>query len=529
MHDGRELWFLTSQERGNPATSIDARHQDPWTAGNLCRVLVHGRSYFARLHDELRGTGTGDSVYFTDWRGDGDERLAGAGSEVGKVLAAAARRGVAVRGLLWRSHPDAAKFSEQENLQLADEVNDAGGTVFVDERVRRGGSHHQKLFVIRHGAHPADDVAFVGGIDVSHGRHDDEHHRGDPQAIAIDHRYGPRPAWHDLQVEVHGPAIGDLEHTFRERWRDPTPLTRGPWNRHLVRRAGQPPRPPTLPPQTPDPPTAGPHAVQVLRTYPARRPRYPFAPNGERSIAHAYLKAFDRARRLIYIEDQYLWSIDAADALVDALRAQRRLRVVVVVPAVPDEDGRLSGPANRINQLEVLARLRAAGGQRFAAYHLERSDGIPIYVHAKVCIVDDVWMTAGSDNVNRRSWTHDSELTLAILDGEVDDRPPHDPAGLGDRARVLPRTTRLTLWAEHLDLDDVPVDPEEGFELLGASAAGLDDWHARQRVGERPPGRLRVHRPDRVTWWVKPAAAVFARLISDPDGRPVADRARRRY
>jgi phosphatidylserine/phosphatidylglycerophosphate/cardiolipin synthase-like enzyme len=529
VRDGPEVWFLTSDERGNPATSIDARHQVPWTDGNLCRVLIHGRRYFARLLDELVATGNGDSVYFTDWRGDGDERLAGVGSEASTVLCAAVTRGAAVRGLLWRSHPDAARFSEQENLQLADAINDAGGTVFADERVRRAGSHHQKLFVIRHGAHPADDVAFVGGIDLSHGRNDDEHHRGDPQAIAIDHRYGPRPAWHDLQVEVHGPAIGDLEHTFRERWHDPTPLTRGPWNRHLVRRASQPRQPPALPPQAPDPPPDGPHAVQVLRTYPARRPRYPFAPDGERSIAHAYLKAFARARRLIYIEDQYLWSSDAANALADALRTQRRLRVVVVVPAFPDEDGRLSGPANRINQLKVLARLRAAGGQRFAAYHLERTDGVPIYVHAKVCIVDDVWMTAGSDNVNRRSWTHDSELTVALLDSEIDERAPHDPAGLGDRARVLPRATRLALWAEHVEHDDVPVDPDDGFELLAASAAALENWHARQRLGPRPAGRVRVHRPEPVSWWIKPAAAAFARLISDPDGRPRAGRLRRRY
>ena len=42
--------------------------------------------------------------------------------------------------------------------------------------------------------------------------------------------------------------------------------------------------------------------------------------------------------------------------------------------------------------------------------------GIPIYVHAKLCIVDDEWAKVGSDNVNRRSWTHDSELACAVVD-----------------------------------------------------------------------------------------------------------------
>ena len=86
-----------------------------------------------------------------------------------------------------------ARFSEQENLRFADGINEAGGQVFVDERVRRGGSHHQKLFVIRHHGDADSDVVFVGGIDLAHGRHDDALRNGDPQAIAINQRYGRSP------------------------------------------------------------------------------------------------------------------------------------------------------------------------------------------------------------------------------------------------------------------------------------------------------------------------------------------------
>ena len=45
---------------------------------------------------------------------------------------------------------------------LVETVNQAGGEVLLDERVRRDGSHHQKLFVVRHPDTPDDDVAFVG-------------------------------------------------------------------------------------------------------------------------------------------------------------------------------------------------------------------------------------------------------------------------------------------------------------------------------------------------------------------------------
>jgi hypothetical protein len=87
-----------------------------------------------------------------------------------------------------------------------------------------------------------------------------------------------------------------------------------------------------LPPQLPDPPPAGDHHVQLLRTYPRRLGGYPFAPAGERSIAHGYTKALRRARRLVYVEDQYLWSNEVAATFAEALRAHPTLHVVAVLP-----------------------------------------------------------------------------------------------------------------------------------------------------------------------------------------------------
>src|SRR5690349_6241285 len=106
-------WFLTADERGNRATAIDVRHDhdQAWTEGNDVDVIVDGAAYYRRLHAVLSSAERGDRVYLTDWQGDGDELLAGPGTEVGHVLAAAARRGVDVRGLLWRSHPRQAHFA----------------------------------------------------------------------------------------------------------------------------------------------------------------------------------------------------------------------------------------------------------------------------------------------------------------------------------------------------------------------------------------------------------------------------------
>jgi phosphatidylserine/phosphatidylglycerophosphate/cardiolipin synthase-like enzyme len=518
-------WFLTRDERGNPSTSID-RGADAgfaWTTGNAVTPLLHGRSYFRRLAEELRTVGPGDAVWILDWRGDADERMDG--TSVGELLVDGIRRGADVRGLVWRSHPDQERFSEQENAHLAVVVNRASGEMLLDERVRRFGSHHQKLVLI-HRADTDASVAFVGGIDLGHGRNDDDEHRGDPQPIEIDARYGSTPAWHDAQVEIRGPAVADLARTFRERWDDPTPLDHRNPLRDTIRRAvREPRRGQPLPPETAPPAQAGDVAVQVLRTYPKKRPPFPFAPNGERSIARAYIKAFRRARSFVYIEDQYLWSTEIAGVLAAALHREPDLRVVAVVPRYPDRDGRVSGPLQRIGQLEAAELVRRAGGDRVGLFDIENEDGGPIYVHAKVCIVDDVWMTIGSDNLNVRSWTHDSELTCALLDPALDERAPRDPADRGDGARRLPRDVRLRLWREHLG-HEVPeerlLDPVAAFEVWNEAASRLDAWHANGRSGARPAGRVRRHEPEPVARWSTLWARPIHRLAVDPDGRPRA-------
>jgi phosphatidylserine/phosphatidylglycerophosphate/cardiolipin synthase-like enzyme len=385
-------WLLTADERGNPATAIDAEHGDghAWTAGNHVTVHVDGTAYFTRLHELLSGLGPGDWIYLTDWRIDATRELTGPGSELGPLLASLARRGVAIRGLLWRSHPALVRFNQDANRVLSTLVNRAGGQLVADQRVRRFGSHHQKLLVVHRPNDPIRCIAFVGGIDLARGRRDDPEHLGDADPVRIDPRYGWRPPWHDLQLELAGPAVLDVDLTFRERWEDPShPDHRNPL-RAMWRRFSHEPRRLELLQRRLSPPQVGSHTVQVLRTYPARRRVIPFAPDGERSIARAYLKALARARSLVYIEDQYLWGTLVADALAAALRRSPDLRMTIVVPRYPDRDGRLSGRAARAAQWRAINNLVSTGGPRVAVYDVENEHGTPIYVHAKAVMIDDV-------------------------------------------------------------------------------------------------------------------------------------------
>lgn len=498
-------WFLTSDERGNPATDIPA-----WCLGNRAEPLIHGATYFDQLVTEVEALGEGDYLFFTDWRGDPDEKLRDDGPTVAELFCSAAERGVVVKGLVWRSHLDKFAYSEEENQHLGEAIERAGGEVLLDQRVRFGGSHHQKLVVIRHPDEPDRDVAFAGGIDLCHSRRDDECHHGDRQAVRMAKQYGDHPPWHDVQLRVQGPVVGALDETFRERWTDPAPLDMlSPiaWLVDKLRGSDLDPGP--LPDKPPDPPPCGPHAVQVLRTYPDAHFEYAFAPHGERSIARGYTKAVRRARRLIYLEDQYLWSKRVANLFAAALAENPHLHLVAVVPRYPDVDGQLSLPPNLVGRHQAIDACRSVSPQRVHVFDVENHEGTPVYVHAKVCVIDDIWASVGSDNLNRRSWTHDSELSCAVLDDT------------GEFARDL----RLRLLREHLDRaadgseDDGLADPGSVVEAIEASAHALEDWHTNGRRGRRPPGRLRPHRPEQLGLLTRTWADPVYRAVYDPDGR----------
>jgi phosphatidylserine/phosphatidylglycerophosphate/cardiolipin synthase-like enzyme len=293
----------------------------------------------------------------------------------------------------------------------------------------------------------------------------------------------------------------------------------------------------------PEPVPDGTHIVQLLRTYPNLRHGrdYPFARGGERSVARGYSKALAKAEKLVYIEDQYLWSTDVAHAFVESLSTNPELRVIAVLPHVPDQSKPLSRVPQQLGRAEALAMLKEAGGDRVAAYGIENHEGRPVYVHAKICVMDDWWATVGSDNFNRRSWTHDSELSAVVVDTTGGDHSAY--------ARRL----RLTLAAEHLDreigpaefpgdiskiekgtaagdLDDAEllrvmgdcVSAEGMFEAFATSAARLQGWRDGGGVGPRPAGRLRPLQEPSMSWLTRLWARPLYLGMHDPDGRPRA-------
>ena len=288
--------------------------------------------------------------------------------------------------------------------------------------------------------------------------------------------------------------VADVLAVFAERWNDPHPLDRRTPYRMLLQRLARMPRhPEPLPAAAPPPPPAGPHSVQLLRTYGVKRPPFPFAPEGERSVARGYAKAFARARSLIYIEDQYLWSTEVAAGIAAALRTEPRAqgdRRRAPLPRLR-RSARGAGNAGSGN-FAPSGCLRRAAPDRVGVFDLENSSGTPIYVHAKICIIDDTWFTCGSDNFNRRSWTTDSELTCAVLDttarGTGALRTEHRPRTLpgrwptGSGANSGPNTWAWTRTIPELE------DPAAGLKLWNTAADALDRL-ARNRAPLASPRR----------------------------------------
>ena len=376
-----EDWFLTQGERGNDATEIDRRRGDgtrgPTATTSRCSSTVASTSpgstrSCARCERD-------DWVHFTDWRGDPDERLVdGPDSAVARVLADLARRGVA------RPRAGVAVASRRGALQRAGEPaprrdGERGGRRgrCSTNGCRRGGSHHQKLFVIRRHGRPDDDVAFVGGIDLCHGRRDDDRTTGDPQADrARPTTTGRRPRGTTSSSRCTGRRSAT--------WRAPSASggrTRRPLDhRNPVRRALDAGGPRARASRSDPAAAARPGARRATTRcrcsapIPRAGPPYPFAPEGERSIARAYFKAF-RPRPAARSTSRTSTSGRRRPrrragrcARAHARAAARRGRA-----APPRPRRRVSGPPYRVAQSEAIERVRDAGGDRVAVFDLENA------------------------------------------------------------------------------------------------------------------------------------------------------------
>ncbi len=394
-------------------------------------VFVDAADYFATLKQVVLQAQR--QVLFIGWDFDPrirmDPRSPGRGRDdrVGRILAAAVERNpdLFVGVLQWDLGMLEALGRGLAPLVLLNRRTPDRLQLKVDAHHPLGGAHHQKIVVVD------DSLAFAGGIDVTADRWDTSEHL-DRQR----HRHRPRSArttqpWHDVTSLVSGPAARALGDLARRRWAagtgedlDPVEGVEHEWPEQV----------PVLL-----------HDVDVAisRTRPRHR-------DWElvHEIEDLWLAMIASARRCVYVESQYFANRRVAEAIATRLREDDGPEFVVVNPETAD--GWLEEKAMGTARAKLLGMVREADVHgRFRIYVPVTEEGTPIYVHAKVCVVDDRVLRVGSSNLNNRSMGLDTECDLTV----------EAPAGEPRRADIASAVlgVRDRLLAEHLGVgpDDV--------------------------------------------------------------------------
>ena len=480
----------------------------PITTGNSTRLYIDGRDYCADLHSEL-GTAK-EWVFLTGLHFMADFGLLRTGkasdatATLVEVLKSTAGRGVVVYLLVnqfWKDESEVVKGGSPIRKFIMKQGELFGylpETLKLFQRLKgyknihcrtdihpnhdTFGTHHQKTVVID------DNVAFLGGIDLTYGDGD----RWDTPAHTAQYRHVDRTNkfWHDIHMRIEGPAVEFVRDNFVQRWLygNLHSIKEGSnslddWNRHME---GEAPRltvdatpdrnPPALPlfaskpgkkfryfttkPKTEftyptgkeDPSTA---TVQIVRSIPRRdKDKMPAwntsKSDWDRSCQNAYLTGIASATKYIYLENQWVADEKIWKALAVAATRNKKnpdFRIIVMLP----RDPLFAAGFGSNQELWIgteMERVMNAGHSKgtFGVYSLvqyDRKENLraQIYVHSKILIVDDQWSLIGSANAGGISLEGvrggkdqpDTELSAIILD------------------KQFASEFRSRLWTEHLE------------------------------------------------------------------------------
>ncbi|RKQ91241.1 phosphatidylserine/phosphatidylglycerophosphate/cardiolipin synthase-like enzyme [Solirubrobacter pauli] len=379
------------------------QHAAPPRPGNAMEVLIDGANALPRMAEAIRGARR--HVHVCSWHLEPDfDPGPRKSTPVRDLLADVAER-VPVRVIVWAGAPVPVFQPRRAAVRAARERLVRGTKIQcqLDACTRLMHCHHEKLVIVD------DELAFVGGIDLTTlagDRYDSNDHPHKHEQIG----------WHDATALLRGPIVRDVAAHFAMRWEATA-------DEALA-----------LPE---DVPPAGDTTVQFTRTVPEGA--YKVLPRGEFSVLETYVRALRSAQRLIYLENQFLWSPEIVHILEAKLRRPPSpdFRVVVLLPHKAN-----NGQDDTRGMLGRLVEADGGRNQFLAATIMSRSGerSGPLYVHAKIGIVDDEWLAIGSANLNEHSLFNDTEVDVVTCDPD------------------LARATRHTLWAEHLERDDASGD-----------------------------------------------------------------------
>ncbi|THV05210.1 phospholipase D [Dendrothele bispora CBS 962.96] len=476
--------------------------------------LVDGRDYFWNLSRAILLAK--ETIYIHDWwlspelhmrRPDKDHY------RLDRLLERKAKEGVKIFIILYqevssRTTPTDSNYTKQRMTGLHPNImvqrspsHFQTGTFYW--------AHHEKLCVIDQA------IAFMGGLDLCFGRWDTPQHvliddvdagsgnsqiwpgkdysnarvcdfynLSKPEEEMYDRTKVGRMPWHDVAMQVVGQPARDLARHFVERWNYLLRI-----KNHKRTMPFLLPPPEFKPGELTQMGLTGTCEMQICRS--AGPWSLGTLNRTEHSIQNAYLKAIQMSEHFVYIENQFFITSTTVndvkienrigDALVHRiLRAHRDgtpwkcCIVIPVLPGFPFPVDHSDASAVRII-LECQNRTFARGPNSIFA-RLRKEDIDPndyitvfslrnwgklrgdiltteqVYIHGKVCIVDDRLAIIGSANINERSQRgdRDSELAAIIRDTDMLDGTM---AGKPFKVGRFAHTLRIRLMREHLGVD----------------------------------------------------------------------------
>ncbi|KAF9527594.1 phospholipase D [Crepidotus variabilis] len=484
--------------------------------------LVDGRDYFWNLSRAILYAR--ESIYIHDWwlspellmRRPNKDRY-----RLDRLLERKAKEGVKIYVILYqevsnKTTPTDSNYAKQRLTSLHPNVmvqrspsHFQTGTFYW--------AHHEKMCVID------QTIAFMGGVDLCFGRWDtaqhvltddigeeaersevwpgkdysnprmsDFHTLNKPEEDMYDRAKVPRMPWHDVGMQVVGQPARDLARHFVQRWNYLLRIK----NHTRVMPFLLPP-PEFRPGELTQLGLTGTCELQICRS---AGPWSLGTPGRiEHSIQNAYLKAIQMSEHFVYIENQFFITStvvndvkvenNIGDAIVHRIIKAHRdstpWKCCIVIPVLPGFTFPVDhSDASAIRIIlecqnrtiargpnSIFSRLRKEGidpDDYISIFSLRnwaklRGDVLTteqVYIHGKVCIVDDRLAIIGSANINERSQRgdRDSELAAVIRDTDlIDSTMAGKPFKVGRFAHTL----RVRLMREHLGIDVDALDEED--------------------------------------------------------------------
>ena len=366
----------------------------PLIAGNQCTLLFDGPQAMGEMFQAVRAAT--QNINLETYIFDQDEL----GQQLAELLIERQQQGVIVNVIVDALGTMGVRQSFFDRMRAAGihivSFNPVNPAKLHGNRWKLNNRDHRKLLVVD------GKVAFTGGINISADYARSSLFRS--RARTTREKVG----WRDTQIKVEGPAVAALQWLFVRHWiaQDADDLRETDYFPRLA--------------------VAGERLVRILGS----------DPGGHFDIYKAYSLALQEARKSIHLTSAYFVpDQQTVDALIAA--AQRGVDVQLVLPGVSDRSVVFYAGHDYYEQL-------LTGGVKI--YQLKQA-----VLHAKTGVIDGVWSTVGSTNLDTRSFLHNSELNVIVMGPEFGAQMEHAfQEDLRNASRIELEAWRHRPWSDRL-------------------------------------------------------------------------------